>query len=214
MARRYGSTTAWEWPQEDETPGVQHVLSVTPAGSTVADGVALAFLALLGSLTIWGVGLLATVAVRWELAATWRWVLAAGLIPWGLLALASLRLLVAHFNAALERILGVDLDDSGEIGDVPQVRVEITDYPQRAVRFLDLDVDEGQLARLTRLALAGRLSERDVSAVMSRRQWGELRQRLLDGGYLAWRNPSEPRSGLVLTPAGRALFQHLAERYR
>lgn len=140
MSRRYPMMVDYSEPNES---GVRHLIQLTPAGVAAGEVFILVVLALVGSLTTWGMGLLLTVAMRWELAETWRWVLAAGLLPWAVLILASLRLLVAHTYAALERVLGVDLDDSGEVGDVP---TEIRFVPvNRSPHILENGVDPADL---------------------------------------------------------------------
>ncbi len=209
MSRRYHDMAAWEVPVDDE-PNVRRYISVTPAGVALGDLVAIVTYTLVGGLILCLTVILTLVGlVDWDFWRAWRWGLAVGLVPPGIVGLLLLRLLVALVNAALERILGVDLDSSGEVGDVPALRLEIANKEGRTMHFLDLDIDRRRLAQFAALARANRLSERDVSAVLNRKQWGELRQRLIGGGYVKWRNPDEPRSGLVVTPAGEALFQTL-----
>ncbi|MFQ5594267.1 MAG: hypothetical protein ACE5HA_08975 [Anaerolineae bacterium] len=184
---------------------------VTPAGVDLGDLVAIVSYTAVGGLILCLTAILALTALgKWEFWRAWRWGLAVGLVPPGIVGLLFLRLIVALVNAALERILGRDLDNSGEVGDVPALRLEIANKEGRTMHFLDLDLDRARLAQFAALARANRLSERDVSAVLNRKQWGELRQRLIHGGYVKWRNPDEPRGGLVVTPAGEALFDRLA----
>ena len=212
MNRRYSNTYtgAWEVPVDDDTPDMRRYVSITPAGVALGDLVAIVMYTLVGGLILALTAILALVGLgKWEFWRAWRWGLALGLVPPGIVGLLFLRLIVALVNAALERILGRDLDNSGDVGDVPALRLEIANQGERTMHFLDLDLDKARLAQFAHLARAGRLGERDVSAVLNRKQWGELRQRLIGGGYVKWRNPDEPRSGLVVTPAGEALFDRL-----
>lgn len=118
MSRKF-NTVPWEAPTHDPQPSVRRYLYLTPAGSAISDLVALVFFVLVSGIALFAfVTLVLTVFVEMSFWEAWRWGLGASLTPIAVLGLISLRLLWALFTAALERILGVDLDDSGEIGDV------------------------------------------------------------------------------------------------
>ncbi|MFQ5343235.1 MAG: hypothetical protein ACE5F6_16980 [Anaerolineae bacterium] len=127
MNRRYSSayTGAWEVPVDDE-PSMRHYVSITPAGVALGDLVAIVSYTAVGGLILALVAILTLVGlVDWEFWRAWRWGLALGLVPPAIVGLLFLRLIVALVNAALERILGRDLDDSGDVGDVPPTEVRL-----------------------------------------------------------------------------------------
>lgn len=123
--KRYNNTTTWEVPV-DEDANVRRYMYLTPAGVALGDLVAIVSYTLVGGLILCLTAILGLVGLgKWEFWRAWRWGLAVGLVPPGIVGLLFLRLIVALVNAALERILGVDLDDSGEIGDVPPTEVRL-----------------------------------------------------------------------------------------
>ncbi len=155
-------------------------------------------------------GLAAIPVTVWQ---RWEWWTPLAVLAGG--AAATWFVLLADWRRALWRIeemTGVDVDGDEQIGPPPisTIRVEVAEG--RSMTFLDLPLDQARTTTLARLALAGRLSERDVALVLDRKTWGNLRARLLDGGFVRWRNPAEPRSGLLLTAKGRAVFTTLAGR--
>jgi hypothetical protein len=93
-----------------------------------------------------------------------------------------------------------------------RLTVELLSADRRHMRIIDLPgVDDGALRTLAGRAIQGTLSESDMAGVFSRSRWHEVRQRLLDGGLLAWRSPDTPARGLVVTPQGRQVFGQVVE---
>ena len=141
MNRRYGNTYAgaWEVPAEDEAPDMRRYMYVTPAGVALGDLVAIVTYTLVGGLILCLTAILTLVGLgKWEFWRAWRWGLAVGLVPPGIVGLLFLRLIVALVNAALERILGRDLDNSGEIGDVPtEVRLIPINRSEKLIEGVD-----------------------------------------------------------------------------
>ncbi len=122
MSRKYNTAyaPAWEAPVDDDAPATRRYMYMTPAGVALSDLVAIICYTTVGGLILCLVAILGlTGLARWDFWHAWRWGLALGLVPPALVGLLFLRLIMALVNAALERILGVDLDNSGEVGDMP-----------------------------------------------------------------------------------------------
>lgn len=120
---------------------------------------------------------------------------------------------------ALERALGVDLNNDKAIGEVePQkVRVQLEDVKENGHYHVDIVDLPGSPKKLALFA-AGLLN----GAACSEKQWTgkgllfgmqefrTLKSEMQRRGLLAYVNPREPRQGLELTKAGRAVMKRLA----
>lgn len=106
----------------------------------------------------------------------------------------------------LESVLQKDFDGDGVAGvpERPVVRVEVE--AGRALQLIDFHglTDVAQLQVFARLALEGRLNERDVKEALGllRPEWQALRDDLLGRGLLAWNVVNSPRHGVALTRRG------------
>lgn len=129
-------------------------------------------------------------------------------------ALAWMWLLMDHRRLLrrIKRIVNVDLDRNGYVGEPGErIRLEVSDPEERSISFLDLPLGEERLRSMARLALAGRLGVRDMRSVMTDTEWARARDELLRAGLVRWRNPREPKLGLELTGAGRAVMKRILE---
>lgn len=116
----------------------------------------------------------------------------------------------------LERLLQVDLDQDGFIGQPPQaehVRVELIQDQGRNQQFIDLPSPD-KLPQLAAGLLEGRTFSQSVwtggGQLFTRGEFETLRAELLRRGLASWKNPDAPAQGIILTAAGRAIFKRLA----
>lgn len=119
----------------------------------------------------------------------------------------------------LESVLQKDFDGDGVAGvpeRLPVVRVEVE--AGKTLQFLDFHglTDVAQLRTFARLALAGRLNERDVKAVLSlaRSDWQALRDDLLARGLLTWNNSQSKKHGVSLTRRGADVLNSVLDAER
>lgn len=120
----------------------------------------------------------------------------------------------------IERILGVDLNGDGYIGQVPMaappesLRIEVIHDQGRSAQFIDLPSPD-KLPLLAAGLLAGRQFSQSVwtgqSGIFSRSEFEELRAELLKRNLARWKNADSPSQGVELTPPGRAVFRRLAQ---
>jgi hypothetical protein len=151
-----------------------------------------------------------TIAVGWP----W-WVPPAVLV--GTSTLVWVWLLVDHRRLLrfVEKVVGVDLDGDGEVGEdagrPERVKVEITRGTQQV--YLDLPCGRETLRTVARAVLADQpLSESRWTGQgrpFSRATFAEFRDELLERGLLAWRNPQAHSQGVEPTRAGRAVFRYI-----
>jgi hypothetical protein len=140
----------WEVPSDDTTQAVRRYLYVTPAGLALGDLISIIAYALVGSLLLILVAVLALTGLAdWNLARAWRWGLAAGPLPPAIAGVMLLRLILALINAALERILGLDLDQSGQVGDMPEEVIRFVPI-NRSPKVLENGVDPADLVAFIR----------------------------------------------------------------
>ena len=109
---------------------------------------------------------------------------------------------------AIERTIGADLDGDGDVGPPERepVRIEVVDRKRKAIRFLDVDLSDEQLAGLARTVLrpGGTFSRRALpSGLVSDEQYSALVAQLLAAGLLAHRGRGL-EAGVELTAAGRS----------
>jgi hypothetical protein len=120
---------------------------------------------------------------------------------------------------ALERALGVDLNNDKVIGEAEPrtVRVQLEDVKENGHYHVDI-VDLPGSPKKLQLFAEGLLN----GAPCSEKQWAgkgllfgtqefrTLKSEMQRRGLLAYVNPREPRQGLELTKAGRAVMKRLA----
>ena len=151
-------------------------------------------------LPYWGIG-----ATAFTLAALAAWLSYRGRWAW-----------------VLERMLGVDINRDGLIGQpepepepAQSLRIELVQDEGRRGEFIDLPYPE----KLPLLA-GGLLEGRQFSLtawtgkgqLFSRSEFETLRAELLKRGLATWNNPAAPAQGITLTGAGRAIFRRLADQ--
>jgi hypothetical protein len=146
----------------------------------------------------WGLGSWAVVqACTWS-ALLWRWL---------------------DLTKPLERVIGLDLDNDGYIGDPeelppPNVRIELVSPDKRQTVISHLPCTQAQLVTLSTGLLAGQpFSESEWTGAgrpFSRREFRDLREEMLKRGMLAWRNEQAPSQGMIFTAAGLAAIRYFA----
>jgi hypothetical protein len=118
----------------------------------------------------------------------------------------------------LESVLQKDFDGDGVAGvpERPVVRVEVE--AGRTLHLVDFHglADVAQLHTFARLALEGRLTEREVKAALGllRPQWQALRDDLMARGLLAWNNSQSKRHGVSLTRRGADVLNGVLDAER
>jgi len=147
---------------------------------------------------------------------------AAGAVVWVLVTFGSWLSFRGHWQAVIERALGVDFNGDGIIGEPepalpePQpLRVEL--YQDNGARgeFIDLPYSD-RLPALASGLLAGRQFAQTAwtggGQLFSRAEFEELRAAMLKRGLARWKNPQAPAQGIEITPAGRAVLRRVAGR--
>ncbi|MFM8321278.1 MAG: hypothetical protein ACKOC5_10215 [Chloroflexota bacterium] len=156
----------------------------------------------------------------------WRWGAAAFVVAQAVIwstGLARWMSLTKPLNVLdwAERLLARDIDGDGAIaGEVipaPQiVRIEIKQQNGQAARtnILDLPIDGDRLQQLAAGLAAGQpLSEAEWSGggrPLSRNEFRQVRQALLDRGLATWTSELDRRQGVRLTADGLTVFQAMA----
>lgn len=145
---------------------------------------------------------------------------AAGVVVWAVTTFVSWLSYRGHWQALLEKALGVDLNGDGQIGEpaepepTPQpLRVELYQDGGRQGDFIDLPYRD-RLPALASGLLAGRQFSQTAwtggGQLFSRAEFEELRGELLRRGLARWKNENAPAQGLEVTPAGRAILKRIA----
>lgn len=140
-----------------------------------------------------------------------------------LAALASWLSYRARWAFVMERILGVDLNQDGVIGQpepeppparAEPVRIEIIQEGGRAGDFIELPARPEQLRMLADGLQGGRAFSQSVwtgnSGIFTRSEFEALRAELLRRGLAKWRKEGAPGQGIELTPPGRAVMRRFA----
>ena len=133
----------------------------------------------------------------------------------GVLAVVWIVLLIDHRKLlrTVEVVIGRDLDNDGAIGrPVPLEQMLRVEVGQDNTTYF-LDVPHNKAVAFARSVMAGRS--------MSESEWKKFfggiepfktfRGRLLDAKLVRWVNPDAHAQGVVLTPAGRKVFERLAK---
>ena len=143
-------------------------------------------------------------------------------IAWALVQAGCWLILLGRWLGAVgrvERLLGIDLNNDGYIGDPepyePEpVRIELIQDSGRRCQFVDLPVSENQLIQLaTGIQSGASFSEGQFTgsgAPFSRSEFRSLRDIFLRRDWLAWRNERSKNQGLEFTRAGSAVMRYYA----
>jgi len=128
-----------------------------------------------------------------------------------------------HWQAVIERALGVDFNGDGIIGEpqaptLPEpapLRIELLQDNGARGDFIDLPYRE-KLPELASGLLSGRQFSQTVwtggGRLFSRAEFENVRGEMIRRGLARWKNPAAPAQGAELTPAGRAVLRKLAGR--
>jgi hypothetical protein len=131
-----------------------------------------------------------------------------------LFVLGSIFIFISKIVAAtIERIIGWDINNDGVIGfQSPQIlKIELVKDDGKSLNFMDLHISIEELQTIAKLAIMGRLTERDIQGKINYRAWQQAKIAFLQNQLLEWKNPREPRSGLKLTEKGREFFQRVLQ---
>jgi hypothetical protein len=116
-------------------------------------------------------------------------------------------------TATIERITGWDINNDGVIGfQSPQIlKIELVKDDGKSLSFMDLHISMEELQTIAKLAILGRLTERDIQGKINYRAWQQAKIMFLQNGILEWKNPREPRGGLKVTKKGEEFFQKVLQ---
>jgi hypothetical protein len=226
----YRELAPWSPEWTGESP--RRVVEYTDTAKSLLTLAGLVFLAIIGALATWVSVTAALTLLHWaSFWLAWRIGLLLAMIPPLLLALASVRLLLAFTQAIIERLVGLDLNASGAVGDVvpapivhsvtvarpPEqrpLRIEVLqegDQDQGArADLLDLDLSPETARLLAMQILDGHLSERELAGVgISRCVWTQARDVFLARGLLEWKSDLDKRQGMQPTAVGQAVFESM-----
>lgn len=141
---------------------------------------------------------------------------------WGIVTLASVQALSwlvllskwLRLVEPVERLLNVDLNNDGSIGtpEPRHLKLELKHSPSRT-QFLDLPYAERLPDFFRSIEGGAPLSESawcGAGALFSKREFYTLRDELLKGGVIRFRNENAPAQGLTLTPSGKAVARYIA----
>jgi hypothetical protein len=165
---------------------------------------------------------LAVVGLAWAggAAKVWLW----GVVSWTLCQAAAWLWLVSRWASLiipLERLIGVDLNQDGVIGDdhpdPPLVRI-ILDTPgangNRHTIIANIPCAQEKLVALAAGIMAGApVSEErwcGAGAPFSKAEFRAVREELIKRGLLAWRNPMSTAQGIIVTTGGMKAFRYFA----
>ena len=110
-----------------------------------------------------------------------------------------------------EEIEGRDINGDGWIGaPPPTTRVELVDQENKRIRYVDIPLSDGELARLARAVLIQRVewSRRNLAdaGALIEDKYTAVIEPMLAGGLLAYRGTG-PTSGIEVTATGRAFLR-------
>lgn len=121
--------------------------------------------------------------------------------------------LLGNWLAVYSPIRVVEYQPDGDgVQRAPYVSIELK-QDNRRLQFIELPASESQLVKLAEGLLRGTpLSESawcGGGRPFSKAEFHQLRDELLRRQLVAWRDEQHPAQGLILTLAGRHVFQHL-----
>lgn len=212
--RPFELSTSTPWATAHDFPArpdfAEYVRSEPVRAATVESDFSVVFLQAVGSGLF--VGLLGGGLAVW-LGWPWFAPVASGLVTASVVwfgALADSRSMLRR----VERVVNRDLDGDGDIG--PQtVQHEYTVKEQRADGstswqvLVGLPLEPESLREFARGVLAGRTSTHSWAGVLERKEFEQIRDRLISGGFARWAGRNR-NQGWELTHKGRAWFTALA----
>ncbi|MFH1566817.1 MAG: hypothetical protein ABIL09_02385, partial [Gemmatimonadota bacterium] len=108
----------------------------------------------------------------------------------------------------------VDGEDDLPPMPAPTTTLQVISEDGRRIVNHELPVGEDRLGTFARGVLAGKpLTQREWSrpgSPLSRGQFEEVRDFMLQRGYAVWRDESKPQLGIELTEKGRAALERIA----
>ena len=118
----------------------------------------------------------------------------------------------------IERITGKDFDGDGYVGEPETLRIELSSVDEHGahIEFLNIPGDGQRFKEFACGVLNGKAistaSWTGRGGIYSRREFNELRDALLNRGWLMWRNPHAPVQGVMLTRKGREAFERICSK--
>lgn len=131
-------------------------------------------------------------------------------------------LLLRHWLRLVDHSVGFQVQHIEVVDQVPTFqpsvcKVELLEQAEGAWRgeYLNLPCAPEQLKLLASGVMSGgSLSESGwcgANRPFTKSQFHQLRQALIEKGWLAWRSPSAPAQGVEVTHVGRRVFSYLSE---
>lgn len=118
----------------------------------------------------------------------------------------------------LERAVGIDINGDGRIGDevIIPVRVDTTETKSGYTQVERASFANGRkLAAVARAVVAGApFSQREMvdnRKLLSRGEFDEMKDEMLERGIIIYRNPEYPKLGFEMTRAGGAVMRNMAD---
>ena len=116
----------------------------------------------------------------------------------------------------LERIVGIDLDNNGYIGEEPQPRTLTVEVEENGGQHVSFDrlPDLAGLPTFAKAVLNGQSTSMGRwtgrAGLFSRSEYEQLRDAMISYGYARWQNERAPAQGWTLTAKGRAILNRIA----
>lgn len=144
-------------------------------------------------------------------------------LAWGGISLLSasffqwIRLTGSYRNLLwkLETITGMDVDNSGEVGEpapiVQAIRVEVQEG--QSLKFADLPGDRAALVEFAKKVNSGIVTFSEAGARRAgygAAEFGRLRDVFIERHWAYWNHPSQRQQGVSLRGSGRAILAQLA----
>lgn len=144
-----------------------------------------------------------------------------GIAVWAATMIISWLMLLGRSWRLIERVLGVDLNNDGIIGEpeleppLPKVRVIVDQIDGHAGEFIDLTLEPERLVGVSRSLMEGSTFSHSSLAgpgrPLTRAEYEQLRDEFLRRGLIRWYDDRAHNQGLRLTAKGQALTRHFAQ---
>jgi len=185
-----------------------------PTNETPQAGVHIPFLQALITGLLAGMTVLSGFLWYFHTASPW----AAGFAIFSVVTFYAWLTMLRRWESRLERLLGIDLNGSGKIGDDPQplppLKIIVEDDKGRDTQLVD--VPQPQVERLRNLARAFLQEGREFNYKTihyqlkhSRNEYDQDTRLLLDKHWAYYKNNKSPQQGMALTHKGTKVLQEL-----
>lgn len=110
---------------------------------------------------------------------------------------------------AAEKVLGMDLNRDGKLGESEVVRGEITDRDRRQTTRIEFPFPSNKLREVAKATLRDgeEFSRRGLTNVITESQFHTLQREFLKRGLCYWKNTEAKTQGVSLSPGGRAFLR-------